>query len=135
MMSLYNILINRKDDMNINNWGELSTWFSKKRFEYARKHNLNLESTGEVIHSFWCMAQQLAEASLREGKPIVDDYTLEKAESHQAMLVPYNELSREDQIKDLYLAYEFDEKWFKEQKGSSDIIDRFPEVIHWVDWS
>lgn len=116
-------------------WGDFSTYYSKTGFELAREYNMNLESVGHMIHEYWKLAQWAAEQSLRDGQPVCVDYTLEKAEAHQAMRVEYKDLSREDQIKDLYLAYEFDKEWFMQQPGAQEIVDRFPEVIHWVDWS
>ena len=58
-------------------------------------------------------------------------YTEEQAERHQAMKVPYSELSRDDQIKDLYIAYKLDKEWFVKQTGHKEVFAEFPRVITW----
>ncbi|MEK9805839.1 MAG: hypothetical protein VW551_06075 [Euryarchaeota archaeon] len=116
-------------------WGQFSTMYSRAGFIEARERGLTLEEAGSLIHDYWVAAQTVAEKQLEWDKPFLIDYTAEKAESHQAMRVSYAELSREDQIKDLYLIYEFDEDWFMKQEGAEEIKARFPEIISWVDWT
>lgn len=116
-------------------WGTFSTMYSRVAFDEAKSRGMSLEEAGSLIHEYWMKAQALAQKQLDYKKPFLVDYTREKAESHQAMLVPYSELTREDQIKDLYLIYEFDKDWFMAQPGAKEIKERFPEIINWVDWT
>tara|TARA_Y100000004_G_scaffold196180_1_gene265376 strand:+ start:2839 stop:3300 length:462 start_codon:yes stop_codon:yes gene_type:complete len=122
-------------DEGMMKWSDFSSIYSERGFREARKQNLSLEDTGALIHDYWCKAQQIAERDLSNESRLVVDYTAEKAEQHQALLVPYSALDRGDQIKDLYIAYELDKDWFMSQPGADDIIPMFKLHIHWVDWS
>lgn len=115
-------------------WGELSTHFSKKGFEAAKSSGLALEEAGSLIHDYWVNAVKAVVTLMHNGYTI-EGYTWDKLASHVPLLVKYDELSREEQVKDLYMIYEFDPVWFMAQEGSSDLVELFPSVIHWVDWS
>ena len=111
-------------------WGDFSTVYSEKGFREAMRTHCNLERTGELIHNYWLQAQAIAEQNIGLENPIVE-YTEEQAERHQAMKVPYSELSRDDQIKDLYIAYKLDKEWFVKQTGHKEVFAEFPRVITW----
>lgn len=116
-------------------WGYFSTLFSIKAIRKAREYNLGLHDTGQLIHDYWILAQSVAEKQLDFTNPFLSDYTREKAESHQPMRVSYQELSTDDQIKDLYLFWEHDKERFMTFPEAEAIIAEFPRVINWVDWS
>ena len=112
-------------------WGDFSQHYSERGFRQARRLHKDLEGTGALIHENWMIAQQIAEGELKMGMPTVTNYTQEQADRHQDMLVPYALLSRDDQIKDLYIAYKLDKEWFMNQPGAEDIVKEFPRVITW----
>lgn len=115
-------------------WGDFSTLYSKLAIAKAAEYNLDLHETGQLIHDYWILAQMIAEKQLDFTNPFLVDYTKEKAESHQPMLVSYKELSFDDQVKDLYLFWEFDRERFLSLPGAEEIIKHFPRVISWVEW-
>jgi hypothetical protein len=115
-------------------WGDFSTLYSIKAIQKAREYDLDLHETGQLIHDYWILAQMIAEKQLDYTNPFLEDYTREKAESHQEMLVPYKELSFDDQVKDLYLFYVHDTKRFMSLEGAKEIVGHFPRVITWVNW-
>lgn len=115
-------------------WGDFSTLYSIKAIQKAREYDLDLHETGQLIHDYWILAQMIAEKQLDYTNPFLVDYTREKAESHQEMLVPYKELSFDDQVKDLYLFYVHDTNRFMSLEGAKEIVGLFPRVITWVNW-
>ena len=115
-------------------WGEFSTLYSIKAIDKAREYDLDLHDTGQLIHDYWILAQIIAEKQLDYTNPFLLDYTTEKAEAHQAMLKPYNELSFDDKVKDLYLFYVHDTERFMSMNSAAAIVKHFPRVITWVNW-
>jgi hypothetical protein len=115
-------------------WGDFSTLYSIKAIQKAREYDLNLHETGQLIHDYWVLAQMTAEKQLDYTNPFLEDYTREKAEAHQTMLKPYNELTFDTQVKDLYLFYVHDTKRFMSMNGAMEIVKHFPRVITWVNW-
>lgn len=115
-------------------WGDFSTLYSIKAIEKASEYNLDLHETGQLIHDYWILAQMIAEKQLDYTNPFLVDYTREKAESHQPMLVSYKELIFDDKVKDLYLFYVHDTERFMSMHGAETIVKHFPRVITWVNW-
>lgn len=84
------------------NWSKFSTSYSLQGLEEGLKHTKELEVLGSFVHDYWIKGVQKLWAMIDEGFKVEGGYSDEKRASHEAMLVPYLELSREDQLKDLY---------------------------------
>ena len=87
---------------NVINWGAFSTVYSKNALDSIYYSN-DIEAIAERIHNYWMDAVSHLWFLLAEGYEVEGGYTKEKRASHQSMCVPYDELSRDDKLKDAFL--------------------------------
>jgi len=87
---------------NVINWGEFSTVYSKKALD-SIYYSKDIEAIAERIHNYWMDAVAHLWYLLAEGYEVEGGYTKEKRASHLGMLIPYDELSRDDKLKDAFL--------------------------------
>lgn len=99
---------------NVINWGAFSTVYSKKALD-SIYYSKDIEAIAERIHNYWMDAVAHLWYLLAEGYEVEGGYTKEKRKSHQGMLVPYDELSRDDKLKDAFLIKTLvdDKKWIE----------------------
>lgn len=95
------------NDYRLIKWSELTTEFSKLGLEEGLKYSTDLEELAEWVHAYWVSCLEYVWELLAEdgGKfySIDIDYTAEKRASHNSMRVAYDQLSREDQLKDIFV--------------------------------
>ena len=84
------------------NWGEFSTLFSKQGLDYGLEVTNDLEELADHVHRAWILGVNHLWSLLEEGHIVEGGYSKEKRLSHVAMCTPYQWLSREDQLKDIY---------------------------------
>ena len=87
---------------NVINWGAFSTVYSKKALD-SIYYSKDIEAIAERIHNYWMDAVAHLWYLLAEGYEVEGGYTKEKRASHLGMLIPYDELSRDDKLKDAFL--------------------------------
>ena len=84
------------------NWSNFSTEYSIRGLKEGLYLGAELEDLGEYVHRFWIEGLLHLWELLEKGYEVEGGYSKEKRASHKKMLVDYSELSREDQLKDLY---------------------------------
>ena len=84
------------------NWGKFSTEFSKAGLIEGLKNTSDLETLGAYVHEAWIEAVKTLWHLIDEGYEVEGGYTQEKKLSHVSMVCPFEWLSREDQLKDIY---------------------------------
>ena len=99
---------------NVINWGDFSTVYSKKALESIYYSN-DIEAIAERIHNYWMDAVAHLWYLLAEGYEVEGGYTKEKRASHLSMLIPYDELTTDDQLKDAFLIKTLvsEERWLE----------------------
>ena len=85
------------------NWGEFSSKYSLEGLNKGLKVTKDLEELGDWVHSYWLKALADLWEALDNGSMVEGGYTEEKRESHRLMMVEYKDLTREDQLKDIYV--------------------------------
>ena len=84
------------------NWGEFSSKYSLEGLNEGLKVTKDLEELGDWVHSYWLKALADLWEALDNGAMVEGGYTEEKRQSHKLMMVDYKDLTREDQLKDIY---------------------------------
>lgn len=84
-------------------WGKFSTDYSIRGLKEGLYLGAELQDLGEYVHRFWIEGLLHLWELLEEGYQVKGGYSKEKRESHRKMVVPYSELSTEDQLKDIYV--------------------------------
>ena len=84
------------------NWSEFSSNYSLKGLKEGLKVTRDLEQLGAWVHNYWIKAVIDLWFLIDNGVMVEGGYTKEKKESHKLMMVSYKELSRENQLKDIY---------------------------------
>jgi hypothetical protein len=124
------------NDYRVIKWSELSTEFSKEGLGEGLKHTTDLEELAEWVHAYWVSCLEYVWELLAEDGgefyTLDIEYTAEKRASHNSMRVGYDQLSREDQLKDIFVIKTMltEEEWFF--LGGDFYEDEFEE--HSVGW-
>jgi len=95
-------LTDNKEGSKEINWGKFSSAYSLEGLQAGLKHTNDLEELGDWVHHYWVKGLKDLWNALERGYSVAGGYSEEKRESHRAMMIPYSELSREDQLKDIY---------------------------------
>jgi len=86
------------------NWGVFSTRFSLEGLIDGLDHTTDLEDLAEWVHAYWVACLEYTWELIEDGEyHIIGGYTDEKRASHNLMRVSFDQLSREDQLKDIYV--------------------------------
>lgn len=86
------------------NWGNFSTKFSLEGLIDGLDHTTDLEELAEWVHAYWVACLEYMWELIEDGEyALQGGYTNQKRASHNSMRVSYNELSREDQLKDIFV--------------------------------
>jgi hypothetical protein len=84
------------------NWGKFSTLYSVQGLNDGLKVTTDLNELAEFVHNAWIVGVNHLWELLENGYTVKGGYSKEKRLSHVAMCTPYEWLSREDQLKDIY---------------------------------
>ena len=101
-INIKDYLTDNKENSKEINWGKFSSAYSLKGLEEGLRHTEDLEELGDWVHYYWIQGLKALWKALDNGYSVKGGYSEEKRRSHEAMTVPYSELSREDQLKDIY---------------------------------
>jgi len=95
------LLTDNKEVSKIN-WAEFSSDYSLRGLQEGLKVTEDLEELADWVHSYWVEGLKALWIELDNGATVEGGYSEEKRASHKLMMVSYSELSREDQLKDIY---------------------------------
>ncbi len=95
-------LTDNKEESKVIDWGKFSTAYSLEGLQQGLRHTDDLEELADWVHYYWIQGLKALWKALENGYSVKGGYSEEKRRSHEAMTVPYSELSREDQLKDIY---------------------------------
>ena len=95
-------LTDNKEESKEINWGKFSSAYSLKGLQAGMKHTDDLEELADWVHHYWVKGLKDLWLAIDNGYTVKGGYSEEKRKSHKAMMVDYKDLSREDQLKDIY---------------------------------
>ena len=101
-INIKDYLTDNKEDSKVIDWGKFSSAYSLEGLQAGMKHTEDLEELADWVHHYWVKGLKALWKALENGYTVKGGYSEEKRRSHEAMTVLYSELSREDQLKDIY---------------------------------
>ena len=97
----------KEKNYRVINWGQMSTeWSLLGLVDGLEAGDTALEALAEWVHAYWvaCLENMWELLAEDDGFYTFEGgYSDEKRASHNLMRVSYDQLSREDQLKDLYV--------------------------------
>ena len=99
-------LTDNKEESKEIDWGKFSSDYSLKGLQAGLEildwWNSDIEELADWVHVYWIQGLKALWKALDNGYTVKGGYSEEKRRSHEAMMVNYKDLSREDQLKDIY---------------------------------
>lgn len=84
-------------------WSLFSSSYSLQGYLTGKELGLSdLEELADCVHRYWIKGVNALWEMIELGYEVDGGYPDEKRKSHESMCIPYEELSREDQLKDIY---------------------------------
>ena len=97
---------NEEKNYRVINWGQMSTeWSLLGLIDGLEAGDTDLEDLAEWVHAYWvaCLENMWELLEDDDFYTFEGGYSDEKRASHNLMRVSYDQLSREDQLKDIYV--------------------------------
>jgi len=101
-INIKDYLTDNKEDSKVIDWGKFSSAYSLEGLQQGLRHTDDLEELGDWVHYYWVQGLRALWVAIDNGYSVKGGYSEEKRRSHEAMTVRYKDLSREDQLKDIY---------------------------------
>jgi hypothetical protein len=107
-------------------WSKFSTSYSLQGYLTGKDLGFSdLEELGDCVHRYWIKGVEALWSMIDAGYTVEGGYPDEKRKSHSELCIPYQELSRENQLKDIYVIKQLvDESTWKEL-GGEEYEDEF----------